>query len=63
MFAQEATDEELERLAFDFYIYAAATAMSTDEFIDYQREQAELIRTMILSDDTEASIAVGIRFH
>jgi len=41
---------ELEDLAFDFYIQAAATPMTVAEYIRYQRDTAEQLRIKIIAD-------------
>jgi len=51
-FLKNLFDFELEALAFDFYIQAAATPMTTAEYLKYQRGQAETLRGRILSDTT-----------
>ncbi|MEM4407020.1 MAG: hypothetical protein QXS68_08245, partial [Candidatus Methanomethylicaceae archaeon] len=43
-------DFELEQLAFDFYIQAAITPMTSEEYIDYQLSQASNLRERILED-------------
>ncbi|NEQ69481.1 MAG: APHP domain-containing protein, partial [Symploca sp. SIO2D2] len=44
-------DQEIEDLAFEFYIYAAATPLSSAEYVDLQTERAEEIRLAILADE------------
>ncbi|PNY36139.1 hypothetical protein C2E31_14500 [Rhodopirellula baltica] len=44
---------ELDDLAFDFYVAAAATPMSSAEYIEYQRTEAETLRTTIIDLDIE----------
>ncbi|MEM9826972.1 MAG: CARDB domain-containing protein, partial [Planctomycetota bacterium] len=41
---------QLEDLAFDFYVAAAATPMTSAEYIDYQLGEAERLRQAILAD-------------
>ncbi|MCP4713252.1 MAG: hypothetical protein GY869_31865, partial [Planctomycetes bacterium] len=50
---------ELEDLAFDFYIQAAATPMTVDEYIGYQLDVAEQLRLEII-EDTEAADALRV---
>ncbi|MFP4283657.1 MAG: hypothetical protein ACLFU2_13635, partial [Opitutales bacterium] len=49
-FLQELTDLELEALQFDFYIFAAVTPMTAEEYTDFQRERAAELRAAILAD-------------
>ncbi len=44
---------DLDDLGFDFYVAAAATPMTTAEYIDYQRDEAENLRNAILADEIE----------
>ena len=43
------TSEELGNLTFDFYIQAAATPMTTAEYIAYQQKIASDLRNAILA--------------
>ncbi|HND51258.1 MAG TPA: putative Ig domain-containing protein, partial [Pirellulaceae bacterium] len=48
-------DFELESLAFNFAIYAAATPMTADEYVAYQKAAATTAREKILADATAPS--------
>ncbi len=51
-FLSELTDDEKAQLAYKFYIEAAATPMTSAEFITYQTNVALTLRTNILADAT-----------
>ncbi|MEM9158679.1 MAG: putative Ig domain-containing protein [Verrucomicrobiota bacterium] len=44
-------DQDIEDLAFEFYIFATATPLSSQEYIDLQTARAEEIRLAILEDE------------
>ncbi len=50
-FLQDLTPGELEELSFTFYIEAAATPMTAAEYVTYQTNLADQIRTAILADN------------
>ncbi|MEZ6135593.1 MAG: CARDB domain-containing protein [Pirellulaceae bacterium] len=52
--------DELEALSFDFYVVAAATPLSTAQYIDYQLAEAANLRTAILADNNAAAGLRGI---
>ncbi|MEL6111008.1 MAG: hypothetical protein AAFU85_33795, partial [Planctomycetota bacterium] len=49
-FLEELSPFELDDLAFDFYVAAAATPMTTAEYLEYQRGEAVRLRAAILAD-------------
>ena len=49
-FLQDLSPGELEELSFTFYIEAAATPMTAAEYVTYQTNLADKIRTAILAD-------------
>ncbi len=49
-FLAELTPEEIEALAFDFYVTASATPLTSAQYVDYQRGEAARLRTAILAD-------------
>ncbi|TVR47529.1 MAG: tandem-95 repeat protein, partial [Puniceicoccaceae bacterium] len=49
-FLRNLSDEELLQLEFDFFIYAAATPFTVEEYLDYQRARADELRQLILTD-------------
>ena len=51
-FLQDLTPGELEELSFTFYIEAAATPMTAAEYVTYQTNLADQIRTAILADSS-----------
>ncbi|HUB24490.1 MAG TPA: CARDB domain-containing protein, partial [Tepidisphaeraceae bacterium] len=55
-FLQDLTPDEEAELGFSFYIEAAATPMTSAEYITYQTNEANTIRTAILSDPNAPQI-------
>jgi subtilase family serine protease len=49
-FLRKLSDLELEELQFEFYIFAAATPLTTEEFITFQRSRADALRLKILAE-------------
>ncbi|MCL4179872.1 MAG: tandem-95 repeat protein, partial [Verrucomicrobia bacterium] len=58
-FLKELQGFELSDLAFEFYIQAAATPMTAQEYVDYQRANARAVRDRILAD-AEAPTALKL---
>jgi hypothetical protein len=50
--------DECEKIAFQFHITAAATALTRDEFIEHQREFALRLREAILGDETASQALI-----
>ncbi len=50
-FLKELAEFEAEDLAFDFYIFATVTPMTSGEYVAYQTSQAASLRAAILADD------------
>ena len=57
-FLKSLSPDQLEALSFDFYVVAAATPMTSAQYVDYQRNEAEKLRQAIQSD---ASAPVGLK--
>ncbi|MGE4182659.1 MAG: putative Ig domain-containing protein, partial [Limisphaerales bacterium] len=49
-FLRELSDDALKELEFEFYIFAAITPLSTEDFLTFQRGRAEELRQKILAD-------------
>ncbi|WP_372898597.1 CARDB domain-containing protein, partial [Stieleria sp.] len=56
-FLKELSPFELDDLGFDFYVAAAATPMTADEYLDYQRDEAAKLRGAILADQIDVENA------
>ena len=50
-FLENLSSFELDDLAFDFYVAASATPMTSAQYVDYQSSEAARLREQILADD------------
>ncbi len=59
-FLQELSPSQIEDLAFDFYVTASATPLTSAQYLDYQRGEAARLRTAILADSAAPVQLVSI---